>query len=65
MPDSNTAPWLEYLIMGVVIGGFLTFVIWRVSVDRRRSSTTNPMRGSLRSSTSTLPEAFAVNAWQM
>lgn len=42
-PDAVAVPWLEYLIMGVVIGGFLGFIIWRVISYRRQGSTTDPL----------------------
>jgi len=42
-PDAVAVPWLEYVIMGLAIGGFLTFVVVRIVVDRRRGSTIDPL----------------------
>lgn len=42
-PDGGAFDGLEYVIMGLVIGGFLTFVIVRIVLARRHGSTTDPL----------------------
>lgn len=40
---TDIAPWLEYLITGAVIGGFVVFLAWRFIAYRRRGSTKDPL----------------------
>ena len=40
-PDTAALPWLEYVVMGVVIGGFLTFIVVRIVLTRGQGSMTD------------------------
>ena len=40
---SMAVPWLEYVIAGTVIGGFLTFIAWRIISHRRRGNAEDPL----------------------
>ena len=42
-PDTAALPWLEYVVMGVVIGGFLTFIVVRIVLTRGQGSMTDPL----------------------